>query len=317
MPYVKLDTGILDSTLWLSDSDVRIVFITMLAMATPDGLVEATAPGIARRANLSIEAVRQAVKVLEGPDEDSRSLADEGRRVNRVDGGYQIVNYIKYREKDHTNAERQRRYREKRRDPVITAVIERDGERCGICGESVSPSRAHLDHIVPLFQDGPASEGSAMNYQLAHPACNNGKSGGATNRPWRHLSMPPVTVLGVTYGSGVTDKTPVTPLVTHADAEADANKREGFSLPDWIPKDLWSEWMEVRRKKKAVNSPKAKNALINNLEQIQRAGISPEVAITKAIEKSWKSVELDWLKNCGLGDQRKTNEPRSRAGREL
>jgi len=93
VPYVKLDTGILDSTLWLSDSDVRVVFITMLAMAKADGMCEATAPGIARRANLSIEAVRKAVQELEARVEDSRSLTNEGRRVVRVDGGYFIVNY--------------------------------------------------------------------------------------------------------------------------------------------------------------------------------------------------------------------------------
>lgn len=115
MPYVKLDTGILDSTLWLSDSDVRVTFITMLAMATPKGLVEATAPGIARRANLSIETVRAALKILESTDEDSRTMAEDGRRILRVDGGYQITNYTKYREKDHTNAERQRRFRERKR----------------------------------------------------------------------------------------------------------------------------------------------------------------------------------------------------------
>lgn len=115
MPFVKLDTGILDSTLWLSDSDVRVVFITMLAMAKPDGLVESTAPGIARRANLSIEATREAIKVLEAPDEDSRSLADEGRRIRRVDGGYQLTNYAKYRDKDHTAAERKRRERQRKK----------------------------------------------------------------------------------------------------------------------------------------------------------------------------------------------------------
>ena len=115
MGFVKLDTGILDSTLWLSDAEVRIVFITMLAMANPDGMCEATAPGIARRANLSIEAVREAIKILEAPDEDSRSLEDEGRRIRRVDGGYQITNFLKYREKDYTAAERKRRERERKR----------------------------------------------------------------------------------------------------------------------------------------------------------------------------------------------------------
>lgn len=113
MPYVKLDAGILDSSLWVEDSDTCKVWVTMLCMAKPDGLVEATAPGIARRANLDIERTRKALAILEAPDPDSRTLADEGRRLRRVDGGYEIINYLEYRTKDHTNADRQRRHRAK------------------------------------------------------------------------------------------------------------------------------------------------------------------------------------------------------------
>ena len=113
MPYVKLDTGILDSTLWVQDAATCKVFITMLAMCKPSGICEATAPGIARRANVSLEDTRKALAVLESPDDDSRSVAEEGRRIVRVDGGYQIVNYLKYRDKDHTAAQRMQRFRAK------------------------------------------------------------------------------------------------------------------------------------------------------------------------------------------------------------
>lgn len=126
MPYVKLDTAILDSTLWLENSDTCKVFMTMLAMARPCGTVEATAPGIARRANLSISVVRAALETLEAPDPDSRTLADEGRRVKRVEGGYFITNYELYRNKDHTAAERKRRERAARKAAEAREVT-RDG----------------------------------------------------------------------------------------------------------------------------------------------------------------------------------------------
>ena len=115
MAFVKLDCGILDSTLWVESLEIRITFITMLAMAGPDGLVEATAPGIARRANLPLEQVRSSIHKLESPDEDSRSLAEDGRRIVRIDGGYRIVNYLAYRERDLTAAERMRRFRDKQK----------------------------------------------------------------------------------------------------------------------------------------------------------------------------------------------------------
>jgi len=119
MPYVKLDAGILDSTLWVEDAVTCKVFITMLAMCKANGMCESTAPGIARRANISLEEARKAIETLESPDPDSRSVEDDGRRVKRVDGGYLVVNYQKYRDKDHTNADRQRRFRGKNKNNSI------------------------------------------------------------------------------------------------------------------------------------------------------------------------------------------------------
>lgn len=135
MPFVKLDCGILDSSLWVEAAPVRIVFITVLAMSGPEGVCRATAPGIARRANLPIAQVRSALELLEAPDEESRSLTDEGRRLKRVDGGYFVVNYARYRAKDYTATERKRRERDRKRDasrvtsrPVTQVEGEVEGE---------------------------------------------------------------------------------------------------------------------------------------------------------------------------------------------
>lgn len=111
--FVKLDCGILDSSLWVEPEPVRVVFITTLAMASPDGICRATAPGIARRANLPLTKVRSALARLEAPDPDSRTATDEGRRIRRVNGGYLIVNYVGYRAKDYTATERKRIQRER------------------------------------------------------------------------------------------------------------------------------------------------------------------------------------------------------------
>lgn len=113
MSFVKIDRGILDSSLWLEDPVTRLTFITMIAMAEHrDGRVASTAPGIARRANLPLDGVRRALEILETRDPDSKSEMDEGRRIRRVDGGYAIVNFLRYHRFDETNAQRQRRFRE-------------------------------------------------------------------------------------------------------------------------------------------------------------------------------------------------------------
>jgi hypothetical protein len=113
MPFVKLDCGILDSSLWAEDSDTCKVFLTMLAMCEPEGLCRATAPGISHRARLSLSVVKKALAVLESPDSESRSEEEDGRRIERVDGGYHIVNYLKYRAKSSL---------EERREQVREAV---------------------------------------------------------------------------------------------------------------------------------------------------------------------------------------------------
>ena len=131
MPYVKLDCGILDSTIWLHDAETRVCWITLLAMADAGGMIEATAPGIAHRACLSIEATRKALLIFESPDPDSKT--GDGRRIERIDGGYLVINYDKYRHKDHTAAERKRRQRaaaKNQQDTVVSRVTSVTNQEC-------------------------------------------------------------------------------------------------------------------------------------------------------------------------------------------
>ena len=119
--YVKLFEDILKSSLWAEDSDTRIVWVTMLLMADQDGFVHATAPGIAHFARVSNDVTLRALQAFESPDPNSRTTEHDGRRVERVEGGYQILNYSYYREvrdKEHEralNRERQQRYRDRQK----------------------------------------------------------------------------------------------------------------------------------------------------------------------------------------------------------
>jgi hypothetical protein len=147
MPFVKLDCGILQSTLWM-DQVAREVFITALLMAEPAefddpieqietrtlemtgwaappgwyGFVPAAGVGIIRTAGVEIEAGKDALERLGWPDENSRSHEFEGRRLIRIDGGYLILNYMKYRDRDYTGAERQRRYRKRQAEKRNTVT---------------------------------------------------------------------------------------------------------------------------------------------------------------------------------------------------
>ena len=146
MPFVKLDCGIINSTLWF-DREARDVFLTALLMAEPQdfdqpvpqlhvnsltetgwqapagwyGFVPASGPGIIDRAKISQEDGRKALERLGEPESNSRSSEFDGRRLIRIDGGYLVLNYMKYRERDYTSAARSKRYRLKKSRRVSVA----------------------------------------------------------------------------------------------------------------------------------------------------------------------------------------------------
>lgn len=95
--YTKLFNSILTSTIWCQDSDTKVVWITLLASADAQGVVELTVPGLAKLAGVSLDKVREAITYFEGPDPESRSVNNGGSRLTRVNNGWQLVNYGKYR----------------------------------------------------------------------------------------------------------------------------------------------------------------------------------------------------------------------------
>lgn len=125
--FVKLYGSILDSTVWLEKSGTRILWITMLAMADDAGFVMASVPGLAKRAGVTREECETGLDVLLAPDRDSRTPAHEGRRVEKVEGGWLILNHRKYRDlrtdAQIATAERVRKHREKHRGDVTVTDV--------------------------------------------------------------------------------------------------------------------------------------------------------------------------------------------------
>ena len=186
MSFVKLDCGMLDSTLW-PDREGRELFITALLMARPVefreirrqlevrtleetgfevppgfyGFVAAAGSGIIRRAGMEMEAGLAALERLGSPEPDSRTPDFEGRRLVRVDGGYVALNYSKYREKDHTSAERSRRYREKKfgkKGKKVKSMkqvrLENDGRERAFVDAIERGDETQADAIVDRTEEG-------------------------------------------------------------------------------------------------------------------------------------------------------------------
>jgi hypothetical protein len=124
--YTKLFSSIVTSTVWQSDPETKIVWITMLALADRHGEVQGSIPGLAHIAGVSLEGCKRALERFQQPDEYSRTKDHEGRRIEEIDGGWALLNYAKYRamassdDQMEKNAERQRRHRLRKRETAGT-----------------------------------------------------------------------------------------------------------------------------------------------------------------------------------------------------
>lgn len=133
--YTKLFSSITESTVWMESSDVRIVWVTMLAMKDRRGRVWASVPGLANRARVSLEACEEALRKFLAPDPYSRTKDFEGRRIEEIDGGWRLLNWKKFRDLEddeivrEQTRERVQRHREKKRE-----------------GNAVTPGNAGLRH---------------------------------------------------------------------------------------------------------------------------------------------------------------------------
>jgi hypothetical protein len=95
--YTKLFSSITESTVWGEAYATRIVWVTMLAMADAQGNVYGAVPGLARRANVTLQEVEAALAAFLAPDPYSRTKDDDGRRIEEIDGGWRLINHGKYK----------------------------------------------------------------------------------------------------------------------------------------------------------------------------------------------------------------------------
>lgn len=95
--FTKLFSSITESTIWAEPDHIRIAWITMLAMADRKGRVWSSLPGLANRARISIDQAKESIDRFLAPDEHSRTEDNDGRRICKIDGGWRLLNYEKYR----------------------------------------------------------------------------------------------------------------------------------------------------------------------------------------------------------------------------
>ena len=121
MGFTKLDEGIIYSSLMGEDDSVFKIFTALMAGCKSNGICPFSPVFLSSITKKSIEEIHRCLEILESPDPDSRSITDEGRRIRRVDGGFFLINYQKYRDwtySDNPEAVKKRLQREKKRGDI-------------------------------------------------------------------------------------------------------------------------------------------------------------------------------------------------------
>lgn len=121
MGFTKLDSGIVQSSIMLEDSDTFKAWIVFLAACESDGIARVSPVYISSICHFDIEKTMDIINKLESPDPLSRSINDDGRRIKRVDGGYFVINYQKYREYSYSDSAAAVRKRKSRANESVTS----------------------------------------------------------------------------------------------------------------------------------------------------------------------------------------------------
>lgn len=137
MSFTKLHESLVHSTIWREPNHIRVVWVTMMAIADKHGEIQASVPGLADLARVSIQECEEALSCFMSPDPYSRSKDFDGRRIEEIEGGWALLNHPKYRmlaskddQKERT-AERNRKLRERKKTvtrdaPLRSVTILRD-----------------------------------------------------------------------------------------------------------------------------------------------------------------------------------------------
>ena len=263
--YTKLFNSILDSTVWLENSDTKVVWITMMAMANREGIVNASIPSLARRAGIGVEACQQALGKFLAVDPYSRTPDRDGRRIEAVNGGWRILNYAKYRHmlSDDDRRERGRirtqRWRQAKAEvqavtechtasPPVTSVTD-----CHKCHKRHGDDIAEAEAYIANTADAVLASGSYVFQSL-----NNKKLEKKINKEKKEK---------------IAKTSPPSP-----------------ELPGCINPQTWADYLEMRRRIRKPATPRAQQLAITALLKLRDQGEDPQAVLEQSILNSWQGL---------------------------
>lgn len=115
--FTKLSSDIVDSSIWDESPETCKVWITLLALADPEGYVRGSEGWLAGKSRVSMGKCVLALNTFQQPDIRSRNPKNGGKRIEKTENGWKILNYPDFRENweysQKPSAVRMRQFRER------------------------------------------------------------------------------------------------------------------------------------------------------------------------------------------------------------
>ena len=184
--FTKLVSDIVHSSIWNEPVEVRIVWITMLAVKDQNGYCRGDARTIARLANVSVEATQDALRRFQEPDPSSHTPDYEGRRIQAAPGGWVVLNHDLYRGMDYKEYEASRKqiYRKNKKalSGTCPGQVPDSSVSASVCTSSSSS-------VLPAVEEGgTVKEDSFDKFWKAYP---NKVGKKAALRSWKLAKYKP------------------------------------------------------------------------------------------------------------------------------
>lgn len=152
--YTILKSSIIYSSIWMEDSDTRIVWFTLLAMRNKDGEVFSSIVGLAHVARVDLDTTKKAIRKFLAPDPESTTKEHDGRRIEEIQGGWRLLNHekIKAEAQAANKALRMAGYmRDRRQHFKIAKSLPEQGEAQYMEAWKSGASDEQLDKIVSEY----------------------------------------------------------------------------------------------------------------------------------------------------------------------
>ncbi len=116
---------------------------------------------------------------------------------------------------------------------------------------------------------------------------------------------------------------PTPPVSSHVSKSKDQKKKQpsqatasAFEIPDWLDKEVWAAFLEMRKKKRCPPTHRACTLLIAELTKLSEKGHDPVAVLDQSILNSWTDVYPIKTKGATNGTHQPAESASGRAERK-